>query len=589
MQPLFRRFVLLCAIAALGLLSLYHIAGWDSKLRPPRPSSLLRGRIKHSVKWKDVPVRYPVTSTIALPSGTPSAIPRIQHEFGIETEGNKQERLKRLGAVKQVFLRSWMAYREHAWLQDEISPVSGGFNNQFGGRAATLVDALDTMAIMGLNKEFDQALAALKQIDFTTTETSTMNVFETTIRYLGGLLSTYDLTGGQHSILLKKATELGDMLYVAFDTPHRLPITRWDWENGALSGSQEAPVSVLSAELGSLSLEFTRLSQITGDDKYYDAVARVSNQFEKHQNSTSIPGLWPVRINLLAESFTVDRTFTFGGMSDSLYEYFPKQHMLLGGLVPQYRKLYVGAIEAAKRVLFFRPLTPDNRDILVSGTVRKNAADHFKLQPEAQHLACFAGGMVGIGAKIFDRPEDLDVARRLVDGCIWAYESMPSGIMPESSSVIPCHDPKDCEWSRQKWYDGVMDQRPLHSYRDDVEKIVEENNLAPGFTDITDRRFLLRPEAIESVFIMYRITGNTTLLDNAWDMFEAIIASTSTDISNSAIADVTDLEPELIDECESFWMAETLKYFYLIFSEPDVVSLDEWVFNTEAHPLRRPQ
>jgi len=39
---------------------------------------------------------------------------------------------------------------------------------------------------------------------------------------------------------------------------------------------------------------------------------------------------------------------------------------------------------------------------------------------------------------------------------------------------------------------------------------------------------------------------------------------------------------------ESFWMAETLKYFYLIFSEPELVSLDDFVFNTEAHPLRTP-
>ncbi len=40
---------------------------------------------------------------------------------------------------------------------------------------------------------------------------------------------------------------------------------------------------------------------------------------------------------------------------------------------------------------------------------------------------------------------------------------------------------------------------------------------------------------------------------------------------------------------ESFWLAETLKYFYLLYSTPDVISLDEWVFNTEAHPFRVPK
>jgi len=43
-----------------------------------------------------------------------------------------------------------------------------------------------------------------------------------------------------------------------------------------------------------------------------------------------------------------------------------------------------------------------------------------------------------------------------------------------------------------------------------------------------------------------------------------------------------------LDEMESFWLAETLKYFYLLFSTPDVISLDDWVLNTEAHPFRRP-
>lgn len=71
-------------------------------------------------------------------------------------------------------------------------------------------------------------------------------------------------------------------------------------------------------------------------------------------------------------------------------------------------------------------------------------------------------------------------------------------------------------------------------------------------------------------------------------MFQAIIQHTSTLYGNSAIDDVTAVSPQLNDEMESFWLAETLKYFYLLFSEEDVVSLDEWVLNTEAHPFRRP-
>ncbi len=98
-----------------------------------------------------------------------------------------------------------------------------------------------------------------------------------------------------------------------------------------------------------------------------------------------------------------------------------------------------------------------------------------------------------------------------------------------------------------------------------------------------------RPEAIESVWYMYRITGDTTWQDKGWKMFESIIQATSTKYGHSAIFDVTLETPYQVDEMESFWLAETLKYFYLLYSTPDVISLDEWVLNTEAHPFRRPQ
>ena len=71
-------------------------------------------------------------------------------------------------------------------------------------------------------------------------------------------------------------------------------------------------------------------------------------------------------------------------------------------------------------------------------------------------------------------------------------------------------------------------------------------------------------------------------------MFEAVLRVTRTQFANSAVNDVTKKEPMLKDEMESFWLAETLKYYYLLFAEPDVISLDEWVLNTEAHPFKRP-
>lgn len=84
---------------------------------------------------------------------------------------------------------------------------------------------------------------------------------------------------------------------------------------------------------------------------------------------------------------------------------------------------------------------------------------------------------------------------------------------------------------------------------------------------------------------MYRITGDAEWMDKGWQMFEATVRATRTSIANSAVDNVLSAEPTTKDEMESFWMAETLKYYLLLFSEPDVISLDDWVLNTEAHPF----
>lgn len=88
--------------------------------------------------------------------------------------------------------------------------------------------------------------------------------------------------------------------------------------------SQEAGAWVLVAEIGSLSLEFTRLSQLSGDPKYFDAIQRITDQFVLQQNRTKLPGMWPMTVNAKDMDFAADNTFSLGAMSDSLYEYLPK-------------------------------------------------------------------------------------------------------------------------------------------------------------------------------------------------------------------------------------------------------------------------
>ncbi|KAF4218807.1 hypothetical protein CNMCM6805_004656 [Aspergillus fumigatiaffinis] len=407
---------------------------------------------------------------IANGSSSPSKL-RIQFAFQRESGSAKRVRQSRQQQVRQAFLHAWKGYKKYAWLHDEMTPLSGGHRDPFVGWAATLVDGLDSLYIMGLQDEFDSALEAVKSINFSRPNAERVPVFETTIRYLGGLLGAYDVSGGKYPLLLQKADQLGEFLFQAFDTPNGIPVPYYWWQRG--NQGLEGETGVLVAQIGSLSLEFTRLAQLTGKRKYFDGISRITDYLDHAQNTTRIPGLWPSQVDTRGPSFD-GSAFTLGAWADSLYEYLPK----------------------------------------------------------------------------------ISMAIRLTDGCVWAYQNTASGVMPEIFHIDECPSAASCEWTDE----GHVELG--HGY---------------GFTQISDSSYQLRPEAIESVFIMYRLTGNPIWQEKGWNMFQAIMKHTRTPIANARISDVTVAEPKQDDSMESFWLAETLKYFYLLFSEPDLVSLDNFV------------
>lgn len=202
--------------------------------------------------------------------------------------------------------------------------------------------------------------------------------------------------------------------------------------------------------------------------------------------------------------------------------------------------------------------------------------------------------MFGLGGKLLGLADHVEIGEKITRGCVWAYDVMPSGIMPEIFDLQRCPTLEICEWDETEWLSKG------------------DRSIPKGIQKVRDSRYLLRPEAIESVFLMYRITGKEEYQEMAWRMFQAIQRATETDLAFSAILDVNvdgentqktdsmEVRP-ISDHCfllnwalwladlnQSFWLSETLKYFYLIFSPPDLISLDEYVFNTEAHPLKRP-
>jgi mannosyl-oligosaccharide alpha-1,2-mannosidase len=229
-----RRLFPVYLLTGLTLIAFFYLIGSQDVISVPiflGSSQFRRPPIKDGqFPWSTRPEKHPVSSLIPLPTGYPVKIPSIQHKFAPESAQALLKRNKCREKVEETFTRAWNGYREHAWMKDELAPISGSSRNHFGGWAATLVDSLDTLWIMDMKEEFEQAVESVKNIDFTTTEEEEINTFETTIRYLGGLLAAFDLSDGKYPILLNKAVELGDMLYAAFDTPNRMPITRWHWK-----------------------------------------------------------------------------------------------------------------------------------------------------------------------------------------------------------------------------------------------------------------------------------------------------------------------------------------------------------------------
>lgn len=181
--------------------------------------------------WRKFPEHFPVPSEklIKLPTGQPKKIPKLQAQFAEESAVEQVARNQKLATIKEAFEHAWKGYKSNAMGHDELRPVEGGYRDPFLGWGATLVDSLDSLWIMGMEDEFVAAMEEIKKIDFTTSSRKDIPVFETVIRYLGGLLGAYDISGQKYRVLLDKAIELAEILIGAFDTPNRMPVMYYNW------------------------------------------------------------------------------------------------------------------------------------------------------------------------------------------------------------------------------------------------------------------------------------------------------------------------------------------------------------------------
>ncbi|KAF8628835.1 hypothetical protein AX17_005895 [Amanita inopinata Kibby_2008] len=467
--------------------------------------------------------------------------------------------------VKNAFKHALTGYMEHAFPNDELAPLYRGFINHYNGWGVSVFDSLDTMWIMGLHDVFDQAMEHVARQTFTLLPGNYMPFFETTIRYLGGLLSAYALSG--NTVLLSRADDLGQKLLPAFNAmASGFPAYAVHPQTGETRFGVAGPM-ILFAEAASCQLEFKYLAKLTGRAEYYEKVENVMSVIYKADvNEGLFPELWNARGEPSGTHFTA------GSGADSGYEYLLKQYLLTGDVHArdQYIKSANGIIN---NLLYVSP----KRQLLYATDLRGTwATDVY------EHLTCFLPGLLALGAQTLDLPP-LDkqihewAAKGLAYTCYLMYADQETGLSPDSIEM----NKGGRKWVDvlKEWEDGGGDGRqgdvpPGLREPPKTTKGVSEWKKGREYSNLSRRR-------LKACFYY----GRRLAMCGGWEIFESIEKYSRTDYGYANVASV-DWDPYAQeDEMPSWFLAETLKYLYLLFDDTDPIPLDKWVFNTEAHPL----
>ncbi|OXU28307.1 hypothetical protein TSAR_000145 [Trichomalopsis sarcophagae] len=444
-------------------------------------------------------------------------------------------------AVIKAFKHSWSGYKTYAWGHDNIKPISKGYHEWFG-LGLTIVDSLDTMYIMGLNDEFQEARNWV-QNSLTFDQNRDVNLFEVTIRVLGGLLAAYHLSGDR--MFLDKAIDLGDRMLPAFSTRSGVPYSDVNLGTRSAHSPKWGPDSSTS-EITSIQLEFRDLSRSSRQPRFETAAAKVS---EHVHHLEKYDGLVPIFINANTGLFREYAVITLGARGDSYYEYLLKQWIQTGKTIDYLKDDYLLGIAGTQKHLVRR--TAVNKYLFIAELL--GAARDMK--PKMDHLTCYLSGTLALGVH-FGLPSDhMTLATELLNTCYQTYVTQPTCLAPEITYF-------------------------------NVQKSGDESQ-KDMYVKTNDAHNLLRPEFIESLYYMWYFTGNKTYQNWGWQIFQAFENYTKVENGYTSINNVKNVDnTRPRDMTESFWYAETLKYLYLLFDDTrQLIDLDKWVFNSEGHPL----
>lgn len=434
-----------------------------------------------------------------------------QSEVGLWRNHDGLSAQEMAGRVRDEFVHAWSGYSKFAWGHDELLPLSKKSRNWYAvPLCMTLVDALDSLIILGLDEEAGRTRDYIdKNLSFD--HDIYVKNFEITIRVLGGLLSAHQQSKDKR--LLELADDLGNRLLPAFSSKTGMPFVDVNLKTGAVRNDETNP-----AEIATLLIEFGTLSKLTGKSVYYEKAKRAVVEVYKRRSSIDLVG---AGMNVTTGTWS-DLSSNITGGIDSYYEYLLKSWLLFGD--QDCEQMWRTSIAALNH--YVADNTPAG---LWYGQVNMNTG--VRTATSFGALDAFFPGELALSG-------DLKRARELQESCYKMWTTF--GVEPEQ-----------IDYSNMK---------------------------------ILDNGYALRPEIIESAYYLYYFTRDPHYLDMGSVFFDSLVKYCRTEVGYAALSNVETKKQR--DEMDSYFLAETLKYLYLLFAV-DTIDLKQYVFNTEAHPIRR--
>ncbi|KAI3877938.1 hypothetical protein MKX03_005733 [Papaver bracteatum] len=441
---------------------------------------------------------------------------------GVDRDEAKQLR----DEVRGMFYHAFNGYMDHAFPLDELRPLTCKGEDSLGGYALTLIDSLDTLALLGDRERFSASVEWIgKNIRFDINKT--VSLFETTIRILGGLLSAHliasDYATGMrvpsyNDELLHLSEDLAQRLLPAFDTPTGIPFGSVNLLHGV--DDDESKITS-TAGGGTLTLEFGVLSHLTNNPVYEQVTKNAVRGLWSRRSKLDLVG---AHINVFTGEWT-QKDAGIGTSIDSFYEYLLKAYILFGD--EEYLFMFQEAYRAAMHYLYNDPWYVE---------VNMNSAQ--LVWPLFNSLQAFWPGLQVLAG-------DIDPAIRTHAAFFSVWKKY--GFTPEGF------------------------------------------NLATFTVQYGQKSYPLRPELIESTYWLYKATRDPRYLDAGRDMVASLQYGAKCACGYCHILDVESHVQE--DHMESFFLAETVKYLWLLFdlaAGPDNLVENgpyKYIFSTEGHLL----